>query len=237
VILARFAMLLVAAGSVLAAFGAMAPLVPGSALRVGVTAVVGLLAPLLWPGRSTTPTRTALRIVAWSAAASVVAGVLIALVASGTQPWLPIVLACAMLMAILVLTHAAVAGLERRWTGSSEDSGGARELAGRAATLSLAALGTLPFWFGPAAELLAARYSAAIDIVVGASPLFHLAAASGNDLLRNSWFYEHSNFAVLPVAYPGLGALAWCYGSACLMLAIVALARLPRRGDDSTSTR
>ena len=34
--------------------------------------------------------------------------------------------------------------------------------------------------------------------------LNNLAVATGNDLLRNQWFYQHSNLAGLRFDYPGL---------------------------------
>ena len=53
--------------------------------------------------------------------------------------------------------------------------------------------------------------------------------ASHNDLLRNQWFYQHANLAGLQVSYPGLDVLAWCYGTACLVLALIALVLLRSR--------
>ena len=227
-IAARWGMLLVAALSILAAWGANSAHAQPSALRVDVTAVIGVLAPLFWPGRAATSSRTQLRVVAWSAAAA--ASAAIALLVHPAQRWGAVASTCLMLMAILVLSHAAAAALERRWNALSAAAGSARELAGRAVAGALAALGTLPFWFGPAAEALSARHPGLIDIVVAISPVTHLAVASGNDLLHNPWLYEHSNLALLPVSYPGLGTLAWCYGSACALLAIAVLAsHRPRR--------
>jgi len=91
----------------------------------------------------------------------------------------------------------------------------------------------LPFWLGPAAESLSARHPGIIDIVVALSPVTHLAVASGNDLLHNAWLYEHSNLAVLPVAYPAVGTLAAGYASACALLAIAVLASRQRRRPNS----
>jgi hypothetical protein len=235
VIAARWGMLLAAALSILAAVGAAAGPLQGSALRTAATAVVGLLAPLFWPGRAATAASTALRVVVWSAGAAVLAGVAVGVLAHPAQPWLRILSACAMLLPIVLLSHAAVAWLERRWHARSGESGEARELGGRVVALALALLGTLPFWLGPVAELLTARHPGIIDVVVGSSPLTHLAVASGNDLLRNSWFYEHSNLAALRVSYPEAGVLAGCYGAVCLMLALVALApRVAHRGARTT---
>jgi hypothetical protein len=221
-------MLLVAALSILAAVGATSVQGQPSSFRVEVTAVVGLLAPLFWPGHAATAPRTALRVVAWSAGAALSAAIV--LLAHPPQPLHRVAAACAMLMAILLPTHAAAAALERRWDAPTADAGSARELAGRTMASALAALGTLPFWLGPAAESLSARHPGIIDLVVALSPVTHLAVASGNDLLHNPWLYEHSNLAQLPVSFPELATLAWGYATACAALAAVALAaRRPRR--------
>ena len=233
-IAARWGLLLVAALSIIAAWGATSAQASPSALRVEVSAVIGVLAPLFWPGLAPTTSGTVLRVVAWSAAAS--ASVAAFLLVHPGQPWNRVATACAMLMAILVLVHAAAVVLEGRWSSPSADIDTARELAGRAMASALAALGTLPFWLGPAAESLTARHPGIIDTVVGLSPVTHLAVASGADLLHNPWLYEHSNLAVLPVSYPGLGTLAAGYATACAVLAIVAFAsRRPRRPTTSAN--
>ena len=116
-------------------------------------------------------------------------------------------------------------------------------MAGRTAAIALALVGSLPLWLGPAGELLAGRQPWIIDAVVGVSPLTHLAVASGNDLLRNQWFYQHSNLAALQFSYPGLARLTLSYASAILALALVALAFRSaaspsrRRQPDSTHRR
>jgi hypothetical protein len=223
VIAARWALLAVAAALMLAALGATASELPPSALRVLVAAVVALLAPLSWPGIAGTPARTALRVAAWSAASSVLAAIAMRLLGPATQPWMRIIETGAMLMLILLLTHTVAAALESWWRGAAADAPGAREFAGRSAALGLALLGALPLWLGPASELLSRREPWLIDAVLGASPLTHLAVASGNDLLRNQWFYQHSNLAALPFAYPGPTELAWGYASAALALGLIAL--------------
>ena len=52
------------------------------------------------------------------------------------------------------------------------------------------------------------------------SPLTHLAVASGNDLLRNQWFYQHSNLAGLRFDYPRLAPVMTAY---CLLAAVLLL--------------
>jgi len=165
----RWAMLVAAALAILVASGAMATPMQGSSLRLAVTAVFALLAPLFWPGRCATSARTVLSVVAWSIAVTVSAAIAILVVARPAQPWLPVVEVCAMLLMLLLLSHAAAAALERRWHARSVDAAHARELAGRAVAVVLGLWGTLPFWAGPMAELLTPSHPGTIDVVLGAS--------------------------------------------------------------------
>lgn len=229
-------MLFVAVLLILAAFGATASDVQPSALRVAVTAVVGLLAPLFWPGSAATPARTALRILVWSAAAACLAAIVLRAVGSPAQPYSRILASCAMLMLILLVTHMVAAGLEGRLRGPSGDAQSARELAGRTVTIALALLGALPLWLGPTAELLSGGQPWIIDAVVGISPLTHLAVASDNDLLRNQWLYQHSNLAALQFSYPGLAELALSYAAICLVVALISSALRRRRRSIGNAT-
>jgi hypothetical protein len=232
-------MLAVVTSCVLAAFGATAHALQPSALRVTVTAVVALLAPLYWPGCAGAPTRTALRIALWSAAAAGIAAIALLALGNPAQTGAQILEACAMLMLILLVTHAVAAGLERLLAqrhGSALDVQSAREIAGRSAAMALALMALLPLWLGPVAELLAGRATWTIDAVVGVSPLTHLAIASGNDLLRNLWFYQHTNLAALQFSYPSLATIGLSYASVCLVLLFFLLASArPRRSIDGVS--
>jgi hypothetical protein len=233
---ARWAMLAVAGGMMLGTFGATATHLQPSALRVAVTAVIGLIAPLFWPGNAATPARTALRIVTWSAAAACLAAITLRIAGIPGQPFARILAACGMLLLILLVSHAVAAGLEGHLRDKSVDAETAREMAGRTATLALAFVGSLPLWLGPAAELLARRYPWIIDAAIGISPLTHLAVASGNDLLRNQWFYQNSNLAALQFSYPSLTELVLYYASGSLVLALIPLvARYPRRRIDGAN--
>lgn len=236
-IAARLAMLAVAGALILAAFGATAADLQPSALRVAVTAVIGLIAPLFWPGNAATPARTALRIVIWSAATACVAAISLGIAGNPGQQFTRVLAACGMLMLILLVTHTVAAGLEGRLRRQSMDAETAREMSGRAATLALALLGSLPLWLGPAGELLAGRRNPwIIDAVIGTSPLTHLAVASGNDLLRNQWFYQHSNLAALQFSYPSPATLILSYAFASLALALIPLAyRRPWHRSDGAS--
>ena len=143
-----------------------------------------------------------------------------------------------MLMLILLVTHA----LRRDWRGACAvhppmPEARARWPAARRPSRSRS-LGSLPLWFGPAGELLAGRHPWIIDAVIGISPLTHLAVASGNDLLRNPWFYQHSNLAALQFSYPSLAELILSYASVSLALALIPLAsRRLRRRIDAASVR
>jgi len=229
-------MLLVSALLVLGAVGATGSEMAPSALRLAATAAVGLFAPLFWPGIAATPSGTAARVLAWSAAAAVLAAIALGVVGHPLRSVEPILASCGMLMLILTPAHALAAVLEVQFGRRSGDAGGARELAGRTVATALALLGLLPLWLGPAGDLLSGRHAWAIDAIVGISPLTHLAVASGNDLLRNQWLYQHSNLAALQFAYPGLVELIGSYAAACAVLALSALAwqrRLARAADNT----
>ena len=223
----RFVALAVVGALMLAAFGAT-DLQP-SARTLAVTAIIGLIAPLFWPGNAATPARSAFRIVAWSAAVACAAAIALGIAGGTGQSFARILSACGMLLLILLATHAVAAVLEKSLQGRSGDAESSREIAGRAAMLSLALLGSLPLWLGPACELLSGGHPWIIDAAIGSSPLTHLAVASGNDLLRNPWLYQHSNLAALQFSYPGLADLGMAYASFLLLLVVVPLALLRRR--------
>lgn len=228
-IAARWAMLLSSACLALAAIGAADPDLSASARQVSIAAVVALLAPLFWPGLAATASRSMLRVAAWSAGAVVAAAIALRLfgVRLPPLPWLW--MAPAMLLVLMLVAHAAAAGLEARWRKTSGDAASAREAAGRAVALALALAGSLPLWLGPAAELLWPRHDWIIDAVVGVSPLTHLAVAAGNDLLRNPWLYLHANLAALPASYPEFASLLLIYTAAIALLACAAFLQRQRR--------
>lgn len=226
-------MLPVATVLVLAAVVARADDVQPSALRVLVTAVVGVLSVLLWPGVAALPARTAWRVVAWSAAAALWAALALRVTGQAMQPYPKILSSCLMLLLIVLVANALAAALEIRLRRGSADAHGAREAAGRTVAMALVLLGSLPLWAGPLAELLSGRHEWAIDAAIGASPLTHLAVASGNDLLRNQWLYQHANLSGLQFSYPGLLEVGAFYASACLLLALGAFASGRRQRSDA----
>jgi hypothetical protein len=227
VIAARSAMLVATAGMVVGGFRVTTAELTPSATRLVGTAIVALVAPLLWPGAGTNRAQTARRVVVWSIAAAAAAAIALRTAGGGHQTWVGIGTSCLMLTLILLVAHAAAAALETHWRARSVDADNAREVAGRTAAFALALLGALPIWLGPAAELLERPFPWSLDAVIAASPLTHLAVASDNDLLRNPWLYQHSNLATLPVFYPGIATLVGAYLSICGLLALVAA--FPRR--------
>jgi hypothetical protein len=226
--------MLVATLITLAALGASDADLQPSALRLMVSCVVALLTPLFWPGIAATQKGTALRVLGWSLAATVLAALALAAFGTNRQSLPRVLEVCAMLLIVLVGANAAAAFLESRWLGSSIGAPVSREMAGRSAALALAFLGSLPLWLGPAAETLSSQHEWTIDATLSVSPLVHLAVASGNDLMRNQWFYEHSNLASLQFEYPRLDVIAWSYTLVLLALGISAMTfwrnRSPIRG-------
>jgi hypothetical protein len=216
----RFAGLAATTLLLLAALGASDPDLQSSARIVLVAAVIGLLAPLFWPGRADTPGLTALRIAGWSLAASALAGVAAMLSGTGLASPPRAAAACAVLFLVLVVVHAVAAAVESLLQARTKQAGSARESAAWLATAALATLAAAPLWLGPAAELASAGRPQAVDAAVAVSPLTHLAVATGNDLLRNQWFYQHSNLAGLRFDYPRLAPVMTAY---CLLAAVLLL--------------
>jgi hypothetical protein len=206
------------------AIGAGAEALQPSALRLAVTSVLAVLSLLFWPGVAPTPGATVWRVAGWSVAVALLAmSTLAALRTAGLsmQPWPLIFASCGMLLLILIVAHTLAALLEWCLRARGADGPVARESAGRTVAVVLVLLGALPLWLGPLAELAAPRLEWLVDGAIAASPLTHLAVASGNDLLRNQWLYQHANLAALQFSYPGLAALLWSYAAAGLALALL----------------
>jgi hypothetical protein len=215
---------LLALGCMLAGWAVLASggIVP-SAWPVLVAALAALLAPLLWPGCAATPARTAWRVLAWSAGCTAAVAVALALAAPASIPASRSLAVGGMLGAMLVAAHAAAALLERVCGGTPAARAA---IAGGAATLMLALAATLPLWLGPFVQLASAQHPWADGAAIAVSPLMHLAAAAGNDLPRNDWFYAHSALAALQFddLDPAWLLAAWL-AAAVVLLAFVARPR------------
>jgi len=80
---------------------------------------------------------------------------------------------------------------------------------------------------------LAARGSPGVpSVILGSSPLVHLASAAGYDLLRSPWFYGHSSLGALQVDYPGTGVIVFASVAAALLLTLAAVP-FERRSHDT----
>jgi hypothetical protein len=216
----RLAGLALTALLVIAALAASFQDLQASGRLVLLTAVLAALAPLFWPGGAETPQATARRVLGWSLAVALL-GAMAAFAGAGTAPAARIAAACAMLLLVCVVTQGLAAMLEALLAGHAADAAVARDTAAWLATATLAALGAMPLWLGPAAELAAPSHPGAVDAVVAASPLTHLAVASGNDLFRNQWFYQHSNLAGLRFDYPRVAPLVGGYTALAVALLLV----------------
>lgn len=207
-IAARLVLLLVAIGLAAAGWGAFQMHQQPSAQRVLVTSIAALVTPLFWPGIAA---RTLPRIAAWSFAGAATTAVLLLVIGRGRQSIAAVLPASAMLMLVLALVHAGACAVESRLRKRSMDARVATNLASMTAVLALTLLGAAPLWLGPAAELANRTHAWAVDAVIAVSPLTHLALASGNDLLRNEWLYDHSNLAKLAVTYPAMSGVIATY--------------------------
>jgi len=225
-LIARLALLAAAIVPVLAASGAMSAGFQPSARIVMVTAITALLAPFFRPGDAGRASRSAVHNALWCVGAVVIAASAIAVTGgAGVQaPRVPHALL--LLFLVLLATHAAASVIEEALRAWTRERDGLHETVTWLVVVGLAALGATPLWLGPVAESLAGGEPALVDAVVGMSPLTHLAVASGNDLLRNQWFYQHSNLASLRFAYPTLAPIVLSYLAAILALgaALAALA-------------
>jgi hypothetical protein len=219
----------------ISAMGAYSSDLQGSARLVLVTSVVAVLSPLFWPGRAATARSTAWRALGWSFAASTLAAVAI-LGVGGAQG---LASACSTLLLICITTLGVAAWTESLLARRGLDSAAARNASAWLATAMLVITGAAPLWLGPAAELAAVERPRALAAVVAMSPLTHLAIAGGNDLLRNQWFYQHSNLSGLRFDYPRLMPVLAGYAAVSLALVgVPAMARSRRtRVSNSTSSK
>ena len=209
----------------------------GSAQRVLITAVAALIAPLFWPGRRSSAGRTTMTIIAWSCLVACIAALLL-LVFARVAPSIELVASvCGVLLLITIVTHAIVTAVETLLASTSTSEKDTREIAGRLATFALALVGLLPVWCGPAAQLATRSCPGLIDAIIALSPLTHLAVASGNDLLRNQWFYQHSTLSGLQFSYPSLMTIFAGYiAVAVTFLVFPAILRCKRLPESALTT-
>lgn len=208
----RAGLLMVATLAALGVGGAAFGETHASAWRVWAAATLLLLAPLFWPGRGPAPWR---RVLAWSLV-GLGAGLVATLGFGPPGRWDAVARVALQLGALLLLAHALCAWLEGPLGGAGS--------AGAAVAMLLALAGTLPVWAGPATMGVEGG-GTALDTLLAASPLTHLAVASDNDLLRNPWLYENTPLGGLPAEYPAGTTLAAAYAAGLAALGALAWRR------------
>jgi hypothetical protein len=175
-----------------------------SAQRVLAACVPGMLAVLFRPGMAspTTWQRLAVVMVAWALiVATVAVAIGLALAPEVGPRTVGPLLATAAFLFVLLLPALALATLLDTLAASSGPYA-TREASSWSVTAIVAVLAAAPLWLGPDAELALPERPRASEAVLASSPLTQLATVAGNDLLRNQWFYQRSNLASLPFAYP-----------------------------------
>jgi hypothetical protein len=204
---------------VFAMVGRTAVTAPSLAVLLAV-AVPTLLAPLFWPREE----YEASRLLNSIAPALVAAAFVAALWRLVQGARLPVAhLATAALVAVLLLTvaHLAATLVELALVRVGMNRSSAREWSYWTITAMLWILAATPLWLGPVADLAARTEPDVPTLILGASPLAHLASAAGCDLLRSPWFYGHSSLGALQVEYPPLATLLIAYAIAGAVLALL----------------
>lgn len=201
-------------------------LAPSGAV-VLLTAVPTFLAPLFRSGHRDLRKEIAGSMLSWACVVLLLASVGWSVL--GVRfTFVPFALASLVALGIVTVTHLSIAVLEAALRRSGARTTIAREgaLWTIAVTLWLAA--STPLWLGPVADLSARQAPMVPTITLACSPLAHLAAAAGHDVLRGEWFYGHSSLGSLQVDYPRVGSLLTGYPLLAAALVLV-LALLQRR--------
>jgi hypothetical protein len=196
-----------------------ASLVPSGAVLL-LTAIPTLLAPLFLFG--TLNRRRQLRgsVLGWALVVLLLAG--IARLEFGVQlAWRPLALASLVGLGILMVSHRLAtilaASLRGLGAGAAVAADGSAWMV--ASLLWLAA--STPLWLGPVADLGARQEPGLPTLILACSPLAHLAAAAGHDVLRGEWFYGHSSLGSLQVDYPGVGVVLAAYVLLTVVLSLL----------------
>ncbi len=195
------------------------PMSPAAATFLA-TAVPAMLAPLFWLRERYTWNRllqTALGPVL--AMAIVTLGLRIAVGASVAPG--PLALAGLVMVAMLTAAHLAAALIEDTLRRLGAGDSPARDWSYWTVTAVLWLAAAAPLWLGPLADLFAGARPRLPTLVLWSSPLAHLAAAAGYDILRGQWFYAHSSLGGLQVDYPRLPSLLSAYLAAAVTLAFL----------------
>ena len=195
------------------------PMSPAAATFLAA-AVPAMLAPLFWLREGYARDR-----LLQSALAPVLAMVVVALglriaVGASAAPG-PLALAGLVIIAMLTAAHQAAALVEDTLRRLGAGDSLARDWSYWTVTAVLWLAAAAPLWLGPLADLFAGARPRLPTFVLGSSPLAHLAAAAGYDILRGQWFYAHSSLGGLQVDYPRLPLLLSAYIAAAIALTLV----------------
>ena len=231
--ISRLTTILALAGTsavVVSVLGAGAGGLPATGSALASIAVPVLLAPLFWP-RETARLREFLDcVIAPILAASLLAGAF-AVARIGSMPAGSLASTLAVALGILVVAYLCMAAVDGALRRLGADEGPAREASVWCVVAILWLSAAAPLWLGPIADLWARVEPGAPSAILAASPLVHLAVASGYDLLRSQWFYGHSSLGALQVEYPRVAALLLCYAALGAVLALLAISLRVRSKD------
>jgi hypothetical protein len=133
----------------------------------------------------------------------------------------PLMLAGLVMVAMLTAAHQAATLIEYTLRRLGAGDSPARDWSYWTVTALLWLAAAAPLWLGPLADLFAGARPRLPTFVLASSPLAHLAAAAGYDILRGQWFYAHSSLGGLQVEYPRLPLLLSAYIAAAVALTLL----------------
>jgi hypothetical protein len=132
-----------------------------------------------------------------------------------------LVLATLVVVAMLAVAHQAATLIEDMLRRLEAGESPAREWSYWTVTAILWLASAAPLWLGPVADLAAGIQPRLPSILLGSSPLAHLAVACGHDVLRDQWVYAHTSLGALQVDYPRLPLVLSVYVVAAVALSIL----------------
>ena len=195
------------------------PMSPAAATFLAA-AVPAMLAPLFWLREGATRGRLLQSAVGPVLAMAITALGLRIAVGPSVEPG-PLALAGLVMVAMLTAAHQAAALVEDTLRRLGAGDSPARDWSYWTVTAVLWLAAAAPLWLGPQADLFAGAWPRLPTFVLGSSPLAHLAAAAGYDILRGQWFYAHSSLGALQVDYPRLPLLLSAYLAAAVTLTLL----------------
>jgi hypothetical protein len=200
------------------------PMSSAAATFVAAT-VPAMLAPLFWLREGHARDRL-LQAAAGPVLAMAIVALGLRIAADATVAPGSLALAGLVMVAMLTAAHQAAALIEDTLRRLGAGDSPARDWSHWTVTAVLWLAAAAPLWLGPLADLFAGARPRLPTLVLGSSPLAHLAVAAGYDILRGQWFYAHSSLGGLQVDYPRLSLLLAAYVAASIVLALVRAAQV-----------